>query len=106
MVKTALENRQNLIVEGCYIPFDWAKDFDAVDLPQMRCIRLVMSEPYIRNHFNDIKAFANTIEQRPDDSYCTMASVLADNRAELAACKAYGVDYVLIDDTYPSDWVL
>ena len=26
MIKTALENRQNLIVEGCYIPFDWEND--------------------------------------------------------------------------------
>lgn len=22
------ENRQNLIVEGCYIPFDWKSDFE------------------------------------------------------------------------------
>ena len=29
MIKTAIENKQNLIVEGCYIPFDWQKDFDA-----------------------------------------------------------------------------
>ena len=29
MIKTAIENRQNLIVEGCYIPFDWEKDFSA-----------------------------------------------------------------------------
>ena len=27
MVKTAIENKQNLIVEGCYIPFNWAEDF-------------------------------------------------------------------------------
>ena len=27
MIKTAIENNQNLIVEGCYIPFDWKKDF-------------------------------------------------------------------------------
>ena len=25
MAKTAIENKQNLIVEGCYIPFDWKK---------------------------------------------------------------------------------
>lgn len=25
MVKTAMENGQNLIVEGCYIPFDWKR---------------------------------------------------------------------------------
>ena len=23
MIKTAIENEQNLIVEGCYIPYDW-----------------------------------------------------------------------------------
>ena len=28
MIKTAIENEQNLIVEGCYIPFDWKKDFE------------------------------------------------------------------------------
>ena len=28
IVKTAIENRQNLVIEGCYIPFDWAADFD------------------------------------------------------------------------------
>ena len=30
MVKTAIENGQNLIVEGCYIPCDWQKDFEEV----------------------------------------------------------------------------
>ena len=29
MIKTAIENEQNLVVEGCYIPFDWAKDFES-----------------------------------------------------------------------------
>ena len=29
MIKTAIENKQNLIVEGCYIPFDWERDFTA-----------------------------------------------------------------------------
>ena len=27
MIKTAIENKQNLIIEGCYIPFDWANAF-------------------------------------------------------------------------------
>ena len=27
MIKTAIENKQNMIVEGCYLPFDWKKDF-------------------------------------------------------------------------------
>ena len=28
VIKTAIENGQNLIIEGCYIPFDWQTDFD------------------------------------------------------------------------------
>ena len=36
MVKTAVENEQNLVVEGCYIPFDWAKDFDKEYLEKIR----------------------------------------------------------------------
>ena len=27
MIKTVIENGQNLIIEGCYIPFEWSKDF-------------------------------------------------------------------------------
>ena len=27
VIKTAIENRQNLVVEGCYIPCNWKEDF-------------------------------------------------------------------------------
>ena len=29
MLKTAVENHQNMIIEGCYIPFNWKSDFSA-----------------------------------------------------------------------------
>ena len=51
MIKTAIENKQNLIVEGCYIPFDWAKDFEKEYLENIKYYCLVMSEQYIKNHF-------------------------------------------------------
>ena len=38
MVKTAIENGQNLIVEGCYIPFDWKKDFAEDYRKEIRCV--------------------------------------------------------------------
>ena len=58
MVKTAIENGQDLIVEGCYIPFDWAKDFSEKYLAHIRYRCLVMSEGYIRAHYGDILAHA------------------------------------------------
>ena len=102
MIKTAVENKQNLIVEGCYIPFDWQKDFTSEYLENIRYICLVMSEKYIRNHFADIKGYANVIENRLDDD-CTLESVLEDNEKVLALAQKRRQNYVLIDDEYRVD---
>ena len=100
MVKTAIENKQNLIVEGCYIPFDWRKDFGSEYLENIKYYCLVMSEEYIRNHFADIKKYANVIENRLDDEWCTIESVLTDNAEVLALAKKHNVNFILIDDQY------
>ncbi len=103
MIKTAMENKQNLIVEGCYIPFDWQNDFTKEYLTEIRYYCLIMSENYIRNHFDDIKGYANIIENRLDDSCCTMESVLKDNAEMLTLAEKHGFNYVLIDDRYEID---
>ena len=100
MVKTVIENGQNLIVEGCYIPFDWAKDFQPDYLKHIRACWLVMSEEYIRNHFRRIMSHACDIEQRLDDSGCTAEALLDDNRQILRQCRAHGCSCCLISDTY------
>lgn len=100
MVKTAIENRQNLIVEGCYIPFDWQEDFEAEYLEKIRYYCLIMSEAYIREHFADIKKYANTIENRLDDEWCTLESLLEDNAEILKLARLHQVNYILIDDRY------
>ena len=59
-----------------------------------------MSEEYIRNHFANIKKYANVIENRLDDDGCTMDSVLADNAEMLALAQKHNVNYILIEDSY------
>ena len=103
MIKTAIENQQNLIVEGCYIPFDWQKDFEQQYREHIKYYCLIMSEEYIRNHFNDIKKFANIIEKRLDDEWCTMESVLVDNASMLELALEYKANYILIEDKYIID---
>ncbi|MDF2944666.1 MAG: adenylate kinase [Herbinix sp.] len=103
MIKTAIENEQNLVVEGCYIPYDWQKDFEKEYLSKIKYICLVMSEQYIKNNFYDIKALANVVENRMDDSNCTVEIVLRDNKETLKMCKKYEVDYLLIDSKYDID---
>ena len=103
MIKTAIENKQNLIVEGCYIPFDWAKDFEKEYLNSIKYYCLVMSEDYIRNHYADIKSYASISESRLDDDDCTLESVIEDNRKVLELAIAHEVNYILIDDEYKID---
>ena len=100
IAKTAIENKQNLIIEGCYIPFNWQKDFDAQYLENIKYYCLIMTEEYIRNHFDDIKKYANVIENRLDDEWCTMDSVLKDNAQILALAQKHKVNYILIEDNY------
>ena len=54
IIKTSIENEQNLIVEGCYVPFNWRQDFEDQYLKSIRFICLAMSDDYIRNHWDDI----------------------------------------------------
>ena len=100
MIKTAIENNQSLIVEGGYIPFDWQNEFDSEYLESIKYFCLVMSEKYIRNHFTDIKKYANAIENRLDDEWCTLESVLADNAEMLVLAQRYNLNYILIEDKY------
>ncbi len=100
MIKTAIENKQNLIVEGCYIPFDWQKDFESEYLDDIRYYCLVMSEKYIRNHFADIKNYADVIEKRVDDECCSLESVLQDNAEILKLTQKHQVNFILIDEHY------
>ena len=103
MIKTAIENGQNLIVEGCYIPFEWAKDFEQEYLDEIRFYCLIMSKKYIENHFDQIKHFASVIEKRGDDADCTPETVRRDNARMLEQCIKFGAEYILIDEEYQID---
>ncbi|MBQ8579758.1 MAG: adenylate kinase [Oscillospiraceae bacterium] len=103
MVKTAIENDQNLVVEGCYIPFDWRRDFEAEYLEEIRCRFLVMTRDYIEAHFDDIKEYACTIENRMDDSFLMAEQLMVENAYNLSQCIANGCPYILIDSAYEVD---
>lgn len=100
MIKTAIENQQNLIVEGCYIPADWKSDFAPEYLAEIKYYCLIMSERYIREHFDHIKKYANVVEKRLDDSGLSIESLIEENSNYLAACQKYGNEYILIDTSY------
>lgn len=100
MIKTAIENDQNMIIEGCYFPYDWMNYFEQVYLKDIKFICLVMTPKYIEEHFDDIKGYASVVENRGEDDYCKKEILLRDNRICLEMCEKHGCNYLLIDDEY------
>lgn len=101
-IKTIIENEQDLIIEGCYIPFDWAEDFEEKYLRHIRYISIVMSELYIRKHFKDILLHSNDIERRICDK-CSMDHLIRDNLFYLDGCREQGLPYIYIEDNYENE---
>ena len=100
IVKTAIENKQNLIIEGCYIPFHWRRDFDERYLQSIQFVCLAMSEKYIENHFDEIIGYESEIEARMIDADCTKDSLKADNINIIDSFQHAGEQIVLIDSIY------
>ena len=103
MIKTAIENGQNLIVEGCYIPFDWKESFTEEYLKHIRYLCLIFSKDYIEKHFEDIRRYGSVIEKRLDDSGLSKAELIRENAQMLTGCQAHGGHYALIEDTYDQE---
>ncbi len=100
MIKTAIENRQNLIVEGCYIPFDWRKDFEEQYLKSIRFVCLAMTDSFINANIDDIKNHASDIENRLYDVDFTSESLKEENHYYINGFAQYGEQVMLIDTNY------
>lgn len=102
MIKTCIENSQNLIVEGCYIPFGWEKDFSLEDLRQIKYVCLIFSRKYIETHFDDILRFEKIIEKRLS-SDAISGEIIKTNEYNLEQCVSRNYNHILINDTYQID---
>ena len=103
MVKTAVENKQNMIVEGSYLPYNWKEELESEYLKDIKSLFLIMSPEYIENHFEDIRQYACVIENRLDDSHCTKEWLLEINKECYEGCLRHNCEYKLITDTYNVD---
>ena len=100
IIRTAIENRQDLIVEGCYVPFGWRRDLGEEYAPSVRFICLAMTDEYVDARFEDITAHASDIEARLDDSWLTPEKLKADNRAVAEGFLAAGEAVTFIGGDY------
>jgi cytidylate kinase len=99
IIKTCIENSQNLIIEGCYIPFGWDKDFKPEYLKQIKYTCLIFSKNYIKNNLHEIKKHENAIEQRLQEEI-NEKELQKENEYNLGMCRTYNYNYILIDEAY------
>lgn len=100
IIKTNIENKQNIIIEGCYIPFDWKKDFEEEYLKEIQYVCLIMTEEYIKNNYQDIIKYENIIEQRKQQESIDIDNLIEENKYNLKMCEKYKNKYILIKDKY------
>lgn len=104
IIKTNIENKQNIIIEGCYMPFDWKKDFGEEYLKEIQYVCLIMTEEYIKNNYQDIIRYENIIEQRKQQESIDIENLIEENKYNLKMCKKYKNKYILIKDRYEIDF--
>jgi gluconate kinase len=100
IIKTAIENRQHLIVEGCYIPSNWRQEFDESYLPSIQFICLAMTDNYIDTHFDKIKRHSSDAESRLFDTDLTPDALKRDNHYYIDAFARSGEPVKLIESDY------
>jgi len=100
MINTVIENEQNLIVEGCYVPFDFLATFDDKYLEHIKYVCLATSEEYIENNYDTIIKYASCIEKRIEDDYFTKQYMLKENAKYLKGYKENKLNYYLINDSF------
>ena len=103
IIKTNIENSQNIIIEGAYIPFNFKDDFSEEYLKNIKYVCLIMTEKYIKNNIENILKYENVIENRLYKDNINIDEFIEENKYNLDMCKKYGCNYILIDDEYDID---
>ena len=102
LIKTAVENDQNMIVEGCYIPSEWRDRFDNEYLKDIKCFFITMSEDYLRNNFDKLSEHACVIERRIDDQI-DLTRLINCSREFKEECEEHDIPVLEITDRYDID---
>lgn len=104
IIKTAIENEQDLIIEGAYIPFDFKDSFTEEYLEHIRYTCIVFSQKYIESNFEKIIENRDRIEKRLFDSSLTREFLISEHKHYLDGCKEHSLEYILVDKEYNVDY--
>lgn len=105
IIKTAIENDQNLVIEGCYIPFDFAKDFEAEYLKHISYLCLLFHDSYIHKYYRDIIKYQSVVEKRISVDL-TVENLIKENNYFSHQVNMHALNHFIIKDFYNVDEIL
>jgi len=104
IIMTAIENKQNLIVEGCYILPHMVYDFKHKYLKNIASVFLLFSDEYLVNHYeSDIKGKQSIIEYREADQICPLNKLMELHQDFRTKCQENSVDFFDIRHDYETE---
>lgn len=100
IIDTCLENKQNIILEGCYLPPDRVACY--LEQPVVP-VYLGFSSEYINNHFDRIIGMEHIIEHRKFPEERGIYEFIQGSRRIKTACERAGVRYFEIQSDYTKE---
>jgi len=104
IIKTAIENKQNLIIEGAYIFPEYLCQFEEVYSEHILPVFFAFSENYIRENFQTgIIKHRSTIEKRMYEEERKAEEFIEENSSMLRLCDDSKVKCFIIDKKYTKE---
>jgi putative acetyltransferase len=107
IIMTNIENRQNIIIEGCYLPPEHINDFDPNYLKHIISLYIGFSKDYIEKHFDSgIIEHRSEIEQKEyDDFYMNKDNFIKLHAQIKEHCKKNNAKFFEINDDYAGEMI-
>jgi putative acetyltransferase len=101
IIMTNVENEQNIIIEGCYLPPEHIRDFEPEYMEQIIALYIGFSENYLEKHFDSgIVEHISEIEQKDYDNYINYENFIKQHSQVKELCKRNDAKFFEINDDY------
>lgn len=111
IIMTAVENRQNLIIEGCYLPPDKIAALPAEYSEHIISFYLALGYHYSQEHYDEILSHRSDIESRLYPEERTAMEIADENDQTISMCRLTGAKCFVIEKDYEAemnavvDWI-
>lgn len=100
IIDTCIENEQNIILEGCYMPPAKVKD---ILCDNILTIYIIFSRHYIENNYGKIAGYENIIERRKNACEFDIQNLITENTLLKEECIKAGLKYFEVQSDYEKE---